>query len=71
MSSTLRRCPLWAQPDNAKLNASYLPKVGGNWNNASNAGAFILNVNNSTTNTNANIGAHLIPHDCIDLLYKS
>ena len=29
---------------------------GGNWNNTSNAGAFALNLNNSPTNTNNNIG---------------
>lgn len=29
---------------------------GGNWNNTTNAGAFALNLNNSPTNTNTNIG---------------
>jgi hypothetical protein len=29
---------------------------GGNWNNETNAGAFALNLNNSPTNTNNNIG---------------
>jgi len=29
---------------------------GGNWNNGSNAGAFYLNLNNTPTNTNTNIG---------------
>lgn len=30
--------------------------VGGNWNNSTNAGVFALNLNNSPTNTNNNIG---------------
>jgi hypothetical protein len=29
---------------------------GGNWNNTTNAGAFTLNLNNTPTNTNNNIG---------------
>jgi len=29
---------------------------GGNWNNASNAGLFALNLNNAPSNTNNNIG---------------
>ena len=29
---------------------------GGNWNNSTNAGAFALNLNNSASNTNTNIG---------------
>jgi hypothetical protein len=29
---------------------------GGNWNNGTNAGAFTLNLNNTPTNTNSNIG---------------
>lgn len=29
---------------------------GGNWNNTSNAGVFMLNLNNPRTNTNSNIG---------------
>lgn len=29
---------------------------GGNWNNETNAGVFALNLNNSPTNTNNNIG---------------
>lgn len=45
--------------DNGNDNASRFANAGGNWNNTSNAGAFHLNVNNSATNTNTNIGAHL------------
>jgi hypothetical protein len=33
--------------------------VGGNWNNAANAGVFSFNANNTPTNTNTNIGARL------------
>ena len=29
---------------------------GGNWNNGANAGAFTLNLNNASTDTNTNIG---------------
>jgi len=46
--------------DNGNVNASYLANAGGNWNNGSNTGAFHLNVNNSTSNSNANIGSHLM-----------
>lgn len=42
--------------DNTNLNTSYLPIFSGNWNNGSNAGTFHLNVNNSTSNANSNIG---------------
>ena len=41
------------------VNASRLANAGGNWNNTSNAGAFHLNVNQSASNTNTNIGARL------------
>ena len=34
--------------------------VGGNWNNTSNAGLFYFNGNNSSSNTNTNIGARLL-----------
>lgn len=33
--------------------------VGGNSNNSENAGGFTLNSNNSSTNTNQNIGSHV------------
>lgn len=32
------------------------PISGGNWNNSSNAGVWALNLNNSRTNSNNNIG---------------
>lgn len=34
--------------------------VGGNWNNGSNAGLFYFNANNSSSNSNGNIGARLL-----------
>jgi len=39
--------------------SEYFPIVGGNWNNAANAGLWNLNVNNSASNSNSNIGARL------------
>lgn len=42
--------------DNANLNASNLPNFGSNRTDTSNAGTFYLHVNNSTSNSNANIG---------------
>lgn len=48
--STLR---LWYCSRKGKPNAFLR---GGNWNNETNAGAFALNLNNSPTNTNNNIG---------------
>lgn len=42
--------------DNSNLNASYLPNFGGNYSNGANAGVFYLNVTNSATNANANLG---------------
>ena len=44
--------------DNGNLNAEYLPYFSGNWNNSDNAGTFQLHVNNSTSNSNSNIGTH-------------
>ena len=46
--------------DNANVNTSRLAHTSGNWNNGSNTGAFHLNVNNSTSNANTNIGTHLM-----------
>lgn len=46
--------------DRATLNASYLPIFGGYWNSASNAGAFLLSVHNSTSYAHASIGARLM-----------
>jgi len=34
--------------------------VGGNWNNGSKAGLFYFNANNSSSNSNSNIGARLL-----------
>jgi len=33
-----------------------VPLVGGNWNNAANAGVFYLNLNNVRSNSNNNVG---------------
>ncbi len=33
-----------------------MPIRGGNWNNSNNAGVFYLNLTNSRTNSNTNIG---------------
>ena len=38
---------------------SQVTNFSGNWNNTSNAGTFYLHVNNTTSNSNANITAHL------------
>jgi len=46
--------------DRALLIASYLPRFGGFWDNASIAGAFILNVGYSATTTDASVGARLM-----------
>lgn len=37
----------------------YFPIVGGNWNNAADAGLWNVNVNNAASNANSNIGARL------------
>ena len=34
--------------------------VGGNWNNGGNAGLFYFNANNSSSDTNSNVGARLL-----------
>ena len=46
--------------DYTNLNASCVTNFGSNWNNASNAGTFYLQVNNDTSNANANRGTHLM-----------
>jgi hypothetical protein len=33
-----------------------LPHVGGNWNNGAHAGSFAVNLNNTSSNTNQNVG---------------
>jgi len=45
--------------DYSNLNADHLPNFSGNWNNDLNAGTFYLNVNYSTSNSNANLSGHL------------
>lgn len=47
------------QKDYTNLYTSCVTKFGSNWNNASNTGTFQLNVNNTASNSNANITAHL------------
>jgi hypothetical protein len=34
--------------------------VGGNWNNGGNAGLFYFNANNSSSDSNSNVGARLL-----------
>lgn len=34
--------------------------VGGNWNNSGNAGLFYFNANNTSSNSNSNVGARLL-----------
>lgn len=34
--------------------------VGGNWSNGGNAGLFYFNANNSSSDTNSNVGARLL-----------
>ena len=40
------------------FNSAFCANVGGNYNNDANADVFNVNANNSTSNTNDNIGAH-------------
>lgn len=44
--------------DNGNLNSSCVTKFGGNYSNGDNAGVYYLNVNNTASNSNANIGGH-------------
>jgi hypothetical protein len=46
--------------DSAYLYASRLPSSGGDWNNADDAGVFYLNVNYSTSYSNADLGGRLM-----------
>lgn len=46
--------------DYTNLYTSCVAKFSGNWNNTANTGTFQLNVNNSTSNSNTNITAHLL-----------
>ena len=45
--------------DYTNLYTSYITYASGNYSNTDNAGVFQLNVNNSASNSNANITAHL------------
>lgn len=47
------------QKDYTNLSASYVTNFGSNWGNGANTGTFHLNVNNTASNSNANITAHL------------
>lgn len=44
---------------------------GGNWNNGTNAGAFTLNLNNSSGNSNTNIGFRCVYFDVVRLGSKA
>ena len=50
--------------DNTNLYTSKVTYGSGNYSNADNAGVFQLNVNNSTSNANANIRGHLLFSNC-------
>ena len=52
---------LWPDNGNVNYNSSNanFPNVGGNYNNADNAGLFYCNVNYNSTNSNSNIGARI------------
>lgn len=47
------------QKDYAYLYASCVAYFGGYWSDSANTGTFHLNVNNTTSNSNTNIAAHL------------
>ena len=58
--------------DNGNLNTGYVSTFSSNWNNDLNAGVFQLNVNyTATSNSNANIGAHLMFSMISDLVPSS
>lgn len=46
--------------DNSNLYTSCVAKFGGNYSNGDNTGVFNFNVNNTSSNSNANIGGHLL-----------
>lgn len=46
--------------DYTNLYTSYITYASGNYSNTDNAGVFQLNVNNSASNSNANISGHLL-----------
>lgn len=45
--------------DYTNLNGSYVTNFGSNWSNSDNTGTFYLNVNNSTSDSNGYVSAHL------------
>lgn len=46
---------------NVNSNAGNVPNVGGNWNNdLNNSGPWVVNCNNSPSNTNTNIGVRCV-----------
>lgn len=50
----------------ANYNSSWrVLKVGGNWNNGSNAGLFYFNANNDSSNSNSNTGARLLVYPSV------
>ena len=49
-------CPIYGAKVLSPQSSSRAAIRGGNWNNASNAGVFSLNLNNAPSNTNTNIG---------------
>jgi len=53
------------------VSASRLAHTSGNYSNGANAGAFHLNVNNSTSNSNTNIGSHLTFLKLIPILFQN
>lgn len=55
--------------DYTNLYTSCVTNFSSNWNNASNTGTFHLNVNNTSSNSNANITAHL--KFSISMLFKT
>lgn len=48
------------EKDYTNLYTSCLTIFSSNWNNASNAGTFQLNVNNTFSLSNANVSSHLL-----------
>lgn len=46
--------------DNGNLNSGNLPICSGNYSNGDNAGTFYLNVNQATSNANANLSTQLM-----------
>lgn len=58
-TTLLRR--VWTLQQSCRVNSStHVANVSGNWNNGSNTGLFHLNLNNATSNSNSNIGSHLM-----------